>query len=154
MLRVFCEALLDLRRGVEEAGRSLGVRSVEGRSPLHLAREPGEMLRHLLDPSVPRERRRTEVLELFSAFAAHQVATIAGVEEGARALLARLDPVELGIEKGPKFMPILDRERWQLYVEAFGNLQTSDQELHERLFGAEFAEAYAAALAGGRSRRR
>lgn len=148
LLEAFCEAVVSLRRGLEQAGQELGVRTINGRSPVQTAREGGELLRALMDFSVDVEQRRRELLGLFQDFSSHHVAVMAGVHDGARALVTRLDPAGFDIEKGPRFMPILDRDNWRRFVETFQAL-SDDHELHEALFGAEFAQSYAAA-AGGR----
>lgn len=150
VLRAFCDAFVDLRRGFEEAGAELGVRTVSGSSPLHLARDGAELLRYMTEAGADPVARGQELRAFIADFAVHQVAMMEGVNRGVRAMLSALDPQDFGIEKGPSFMPILDKERWRLYTEQFSELLETDHELNQRVFGSEFAEGYASVIYGSK----
>ncbi len=150
VLRAFCDAFVDLRRGFEEAGAELGVRTVSGSSPLHLARDGAELLRYMTEASADPVARGQELRAFIADFAVHQVAMMEGVNRGMRAMLSALDPQEFGIEKGPSFMRILDKDRWRLYTEQFSELLETDHELNQRVFGSEFAEGYASVIYGAK----
>ncbi|MCG5056047.1 MAG: FHA domain-containing protein [Myxococcales bacterium] len=153
-LRAFCDAFVDLRRGAEEAGAELGVRTVSGSTPLHSARDGAELMAYMTESGADPTARAQELRALTADLAVHQVAMMEGVSRGVRALLASLDPQECGIEKGPRFMPILDKEGWRRYTERFAALMESDHELNALVFGPEFAEGYASVIYGSQSRGR
>ena len=72
----------------------------------------------------------------------HQVALINGMLEGARGLLARLDPGE--IERSvTAAWPTRGAALWKQYMQRHRELMESDRLLTEALFGPEFARAYA-----------
>lgn len=150
LLRAFCDAFVDLRRGFEEAGSELGVRTVSGATPLYSARDGAELMKYMAEGSADPVARANELKAFIADFAAHQVAMMEGVNRGVRAVLISLDPQGYDIEKGPRFMPILDRERWRQYTDRFGALLESDHELNALVFGAEFAEGYAEVIYGAR----
>lgn len=154
ILRAFCDAFVDLRRGFEEAGSELGVRTVTGSTPLHTARDGADLMKYMTEPSADPMARAQELRSFIGDFASHQVAMMEGVNRGVRAVLASLDPQGYGIEKGPRFMPILDKERWRQYTERFGALLESDHELNALVFGAEFAEGYAEVIYGSQGGKR
>lgn len=153
VLRAFCDAFVDLRRGFEETGAELGVRTVSGSTPLYSARDGGELMKYMTEPKADPIARGQELRAFMADFAAHQVAMMEGVNRGVRAVLTSLDPQGYDIEKGPRFMPILDRERWRQYTDRFGALLESDHELNAMVFGAEFAEGYAEVIYGAKNRK-
>jgi len=153
ILRAFCDAFVDLRRGFEEAGSELGVRTVSGATPLYTSRDGAELMKYMTEPAADPVARANELRAFIGDFAAHQVAMMEGVNRGVRAVLSSLDPQGYEIEKGPRFMPILDKERWRQYTERFGALLDSDHELNSMVFGAEFAEGYAEIIYGANDRK-
>jgi predicted component of type VI protein secretion system len=144
VLQAFCESLVAFREGFEEAGRDLGVRPFAQRGPIHSANDAAELMRYLLDENGDPEVRLRDIKSIFGDFARHHVSMMSALDEGMRAVLARVDPRSFDVEKGSRFLPILDKGNWQRLVTAFQSLEGNDRELHEVLFGAEFAEAYAA----------
>jgi predicted component of type VI protein secretion system len=144
VLQAFCESLVVFREGFEEAGRDLGVRPFAQRGPVHSATDAAELMGYLLDESGDLEARLGDIRAIFVDFARHQISMMSALDEGMRAVLARVDPRSFDVEKGSRFLPSLDKGNWQRLVTAFQSLEGNDRELHEILFGAEFAEAYAA----------
>jgi hypothetical protein len=150
VLTAFCEAFVGLRKGFEQFGAEVGVRTVNGTTPLHRGRTAAEIRSYLLDPSVDPAVSTRELIGLFADFGIHHVAMMGGITEGVRALLQSLDPraFELG---GGGFLTGSKKSRaqWQTYVDQFDQLVGDDEQLHAAIFGDEFARAYVGVSAGG-----
>jgi predicted component of type VI protein secretion system len=120
---------------------------------LYTSRDGAELMKYMTEPAADPIARANELRAFIGDFASHQVAMMEGVNRGVRAVLSSLDPQGYEIEKGPRFMPILDKERWRQYTERFGSLLDSDHELNSMVFGAEFAEGYAEIIYGSNDRK-
>jgi predicted component of type VI protein secretion system len=141
-----CDDLMKLRAAMEAFGRETGIRtfSLSDRARLHEMRDGTELFRSLIAPST-RAIRRTEVRALFSDLVAHQLAMMGAIVEGARATVARMDPDEFAKDNPRRRLPFLDSGRWDEYLQRFREFHQDDQAIQEAVFGAEFADAYAAA---------
>jgi hypothetical protein len=140
LLEAFCEAFVGLRKGYEQLGAEVGVRTVSGRTALHRARTSHEVLEHLLNPAVDPDGATRELIAIFADFGIHHIAMMEGVTEGVRSLLHSLAPPE-------------KKSQWKEYVERFDHAVNDDQELHDGIFGAEFARAYATVAGGSGGKR-
>ncbi|HEY0711264.1 MAG TPA: type VI secretion system-associated FHA domain protein, partial [Polyangia bacterium] len=131
---------------MEAFGRETGIRtfSHSERARVHELRDGAELFRALTAPST-RSARRSEVRALFSDLVTHQLAMMGAIVEGARATLARMDPDTYEKDNPRRRLPFLDSGRWDEYVQRFHEFQQDDQAIQEAVFGAEFADAYAAA---------
>jgi len=151
VMESFASALVALRRGVEQSGSELGVRTMNGRSPLHAVDEAREVLRYLLLPPDEAFRRSHELTALFADFAIHQVALLNGIAESVRHLLSSL---ESGMNEGDKaasgrIWPFRRDDSGEGGAQArLRELLEDPRQFHEALFGDVFARAYAAATLG------
>ncbi|HEV3032584.1 MAG TPA: FHA domain-containing protein [Polyangia bacterium] len=149
ILTAFCEAFVGLRKGFEQFGVEVGVRTVNGATPLHRARSSEEVLAYLLDPSVDHAAAARELIAIFADFGIHHIAMMEGITEGVRALLQSLDPRAYELGGGGLFSGG-KKAKAQLgtYLEHFDQLITDDEQLHGAIFGHEFARAYASVTLG------
>jgi len=151
VLESFASALVALRRGVEQSGAELGVRTMNGRSPLHATGEARDVLRYLLSPPDEAFRRSHELTALFADFAIHQVALLNGISESVRQLLASLASEGHDADKAAsgRIWPFRREEASGDGVQArLRELLDDPRQFHEALFGDAFARAYAAATSG------
>ena len=135
LLEAFCEAFIGLRKGYEQFGAEVGVRTISGRTPLHRARTSRELLDYLLGPGVDLNAATRDLIGIFADFGIHHIAMMEAVTEGVRSLLHSLAPPE-------------KKSQWKEYVERFDHAINDDQELHDGIFGSEFARAYASVAVG------
>jgi hypothetical protein len=135
LLEAFCEAFIGLRKGYEQFGAEVGVRTISGRTPLHRARTSRELLDCLLGPGVDLNAATRDLIGIFADFGIHHIAMMEAVTEGVRSLLHSLAPPE-------------KKSQWKEYVERFDHAVNDDQELHDGIFGSEFARAYASVAVG------
>jgi type VI secretion system FHA domain protein len=144
VLETFARSFLELRRGYEEFGREMGVRTVQGEGVLTRAGTAEQVLIYLLDPRHP--TRDAELQRSFADFMIHQVALLRGVVEGTRAVLGDLSPERIEEATPSRGFAFASRASalWKTYEEKFRELAEEDAALSERLFGKEFARAYAA----------
>jgi hypothetical protein len=142
LLEAFARSYLELHRGYEEFGKEMGVRAVQSEGAVHRARDAKQLLPYLLDPRG--QGRDGELQRAFADFMMHQVALLRGVEEGARALLARLDPEAISQQTPQSVWPMRAAGLWKAFEERFRELADEDAALTEALFGREFVRAYAA----------
>jgi predicted component of type VI protein secretion system len=150
LLAAFCEAFVGLRKGFEQFGAEVGVRTVNGSTPLHRARSSDEVLAYLLSPSVDPNVAARELIAIFADFGIHHIAMMEGVTEGVRAMLQSIDPraFELGA-RGSLFAGAKKgKSQWTAYLEQFDQLVTDDEQLHGAIFCDEFARAYASVSLG------
>src|SRR5216117_1133969 len=142
VMQAFADAFVGLRKGFEVFGDEVGVRTVNGTSPLHRARTGNEVMQYLMDPSGNPDERLRELQGIFADFGIHHVAVLEGILEGARAMLTTIDPhaydldAKAGIFGGRK-------PRWKEYDENFTALLKEDAALTSKIFGKDFAHAYA-----------
>jgi predicted component of type VI protein secretion system len=151
VMEAFASALVALRRGVEQSGSELGVRTMNGRSPLHAVDDSREVLRYLLSPPDEAFRRSHELTALFADFAIHQVALLNGISESVRHLLTTLESGAAEGEKGGpgRIWPFRREENQGGGTQArLRELLEDPRQFHETLFGDVFAKAYAAATLG------
>lgn len=149
LLEAFSEAFVGLRKGYEQFGAEVGVRTINGRTPLHRARTSQEILDHLLQPSVDVAAATRDLIGIFADFGIHHIAMMEAVTEGVRALLQSLDPRANDLDVGGRlFSASKAKSHWKAYLERFDQALTEDQELHASIFGAEFARAYARVTVG------
>jgi predicted component of type VI protein secretion system len=154
ILEAFSEAFVGLRKGYEQFGAEVGVRTINGRTPLHRARSSREILEHLLAPNVDVRTVTTELISIFADFGIHHIAMMEAVTEGVRALLQSLDPRANDLDVGGRlFSAAKAKTQWKAYLERFDQALTDDQELHAAIFGAEFARAYARVTQGDGNKR-
>lgn len=153
ILEAFSEAFVGLRKGYEQFGAEVGVRTINGRTPLHRARTSREILDHLLAPSVDVTTVTHDLISIFADFGIHHIAMMEAVTEGVRALLQSLDPRANELDVGGRlFSAGKVKTHWKAYLERFDQALTDDQELHAAIFGAEFARAYAQVTQGDTKR--
>jgi predicted component of type VI protein secretion system len=153
ILEAFGEAFVGLRKGYEQFGVEVGVRTINGRTALHRARTAQALLEYLLQSDAPVATVKRDLIGIFADFGIHHIAMMAAVTEGVRALLQSLDPrvndldVGGGLFSGSRF-----KSKWNAYLERFDQILTDDKELHAAIFGPEFARAYARATLGDGSK--
>jgi type VI secretion system protein ImpI len=149
LLEAFAESFVGLRKGYEQFGAEVGVRTIHGTSALHRARTSSEILDYLLQPNLDPEASSRELIAIFADLGIHHIAMMEAITEGVRAVLQSLDPRvnELDIGAG-----LLSRGKtkaqWKGYLERFDQLVTDDDELHTAIFSDDFARAYASVTLG------
>jgi type VI secretion system protein ImpI len=149
ILEAFSEAFVGLRKGYEQFGTEVGIRIVNGTTPLHRARTSREVLDYVLAPGVDPEVAARDLIGIFADFAIHHIAMMEGITEGARALLHSLDPRANQLDTGPRLLATgKTKLLWKSYLERFEQLVTEDEQLHAAIFGDEFAHAYASVTLG------
>jgi hypothetical protein len=147
MLDAFAHSFVGMRRGVEQTGAELGVRTVPSRSPLYTAKDHRQVLSYLLDSGKNPQTLAQELVGVFADFGVHQVALLNGITESVKALLGRLGPEGGG---GRKIWPF--GGGGEKTAETIRELLEDDRQLHSAIFGEEFAHAYAAGTLGGQQR--
>jgi predicted component of type VI protein secretion system len=154
ILEAFSEAFVGLRKGYEQFGAEVGVRTINGGTPLHRARSSREILDHLLAPNVDVTTVTHELISIFADFGIHHIAMMEAVTEGVRALLQSLDPRSNDLDVGGRlFSAAKAKTQWRAYLERFEQALNDEQELHAAIFGAEFARAYARVTQGEGNKR-
>jgi predicted component of type VI protein secretion system len=146
-IEAFGRSFVELRKGHEEFGKQMGVRTVHGDGPVQRARDPRQLLAALLDPG--QEGRAAELQAAFADYMVHQVALLNGVVEGARSMLARLSPEAISAEAPQGMFSMKAQSMWRSYEERFHELFDEEGALSDALFGREFGKAYSA-IAGRR----
>ena len=150
LLEAFAEAFVGLRKGYEQFGSEVGVRTVNGTTPLHRARTSQEVLAHMLSPKVDAGAVARDMIGIFADFGIHHIAMMEGITQGVRSVLQSLDPRANELEVGGRlFSGAKQKARWSEYLERFEQLITDDEQLHIAIFGEEFAHAYASVTLGG-----
>jgi predicted component of type VI protein secretion system len=146
ILAAFGEAFVGLRKGYEQFGAEVGVRTMSGGTPLHRARSSEAVLEYLLAPDADPSAVTHDLIAVFADFGIHHIAMMAAVTEGVRALLQTLDPRTNDLDVGARlFSAAKSKKQWQSYIDRFDQILTDDDELHAVIFGPEFARAYARA---------
>jgi predicted component of type VI protein secretion system len=144
ILDAFAHSFVGLRRGVEQAGSELGVRSVPNRSPLYLAKDHQQVLSHLLDTRTEPQQMAQELVGVFADFGVHQVALLNGITESVKALLVRVSGGDAAQERSGRVKLWPFRGDDQKMGETIRELLEDDRQLHAAIFGEEFGMAYAA----------
>jgi pSer/pThr/pTyr-binding forkhead associated (FHA) protein len=147
VMQAFADAFVGLRKGFEVFGDEVGVRTVNGTSPLHRARTGNEVMQYLMDPSGNLEERLREVQGIFADFGIHHVAVLEGILEGTRAMLTTIDPHAYDLDAKPGIFGGR-KPRWKEYDENFTALLKEDTALTSKVFGKDFAHAYARVARG------
>jgi type VI secretion system protein len=142
VMRASAKAFVELQKGQEQFGNEMGVRTIKEFTPLHAAGTAENVLKYLLDWQAGGPHRTQELVGVYADLMIHQVALINGVMEGARGLLARIDPD--GLERSVSAAwPTRAAALWKHFVQRYRQLVESDRHLTEAIFGPEFARAYA-----------
>jgi predicted component of type VI protein secretion system len=149
LLEAFAEAFIGLRKGYEQFGAEVGVRTINGATPLHRARSRSELMEYLLQPDADVAAITHDLIAIFADFGIHHIAMMQGVTEGTRSILASLSPRSSGIDAGGRlFAGVKTKNQWKEYLERFEQMIADENELHAALFGSEFARAYASVTLG------
>ena len=149
ILEAFSEAFIGLRKGYEQFGAEVGVRTINGHTALHRARTSQAVLDHLLQPTMDVATVKHDLIAIFADFGIHHIAMMAAVTEGVRALLQSLDPRANDLDAGGRlFSASKSKQHWRAYLARFDQVLTEDQDLHAVVFGPEFARAYARVTVG------
>lgn len=142
VLMAGASALIELQKGQEQFGNEMGVRVIKEFTPLHAAGTPENLLRYLLDWNKGGPHRTQELRGVYADLMIHQVALIRGIVEGARSLIARLDPRE--IERAlQSAWPSKGAAAWKAYERLWQEMANNDRKITELVFGPDFARAYA-----------
>jgi type VI secretion system protein ImpI len=154
-IEAFSEAFVGLRKGYEQFGAEVGVRTVSGSTPLHRARTARELLDHLMLPSVDAATTARDLIGIFADFGIHHIALMEGITEGVRSVLQSLNPRANELDgAGRLWTASKIKNQWRSYLERFDLLVTDDEELHAAIFSDAFARAYASVTLGdGRGNR-
>jgi predicted component of type VI protein secretion system len=149
ILQAFSEAFVGLKKGYEQFGSEVGVRTINGMTALHKARTSREVLDHLLNPAVDAGAAVHDLIAIFADFGIHHIAMMEAVTEGVRSVLHSLDPRANGLEVASGIWGKgRNKELFRDYVERFEQVLTDDNQLHAVIFGDDFARAYASVTLG------
>jgi type VI secretion system protein ImpI len=149
LLEAFSEAFVGLRKGYEQFGAEVGVRTVSGSTALHRARTSAELLDHLLDPNGDPALASRELIAVFADLGIHHIAMMEAITEAVRAVLQSLDPRANDLELASGLLTRgKTKAQWKSYIDRFDQLVTDDDELHTAIFGDDFARAYASVTLG------
>jgi type VI secretion system protein len=151
LVDAFARGLTELKRGYQDLGDEIGVRSLGGQAALHKSPSSLQMLAYLLDPAADKQERLEELVDLYADFMIHEVALLGGIREGVRALVAKLDPdqgyADAQAGAGAGVLGFLDRSL-RRYKAHFDEVTEDGGE--RALFGRAFAQAYAEAMGAKR----
>jgi type VI secretion system protein ImpI len=150
VLETFARSFLELRRGYEEFGSEMGIRTLRGEGAIYKVRDAPQLLAYVLDPGA--SGREQELQRAFADFMLHQVALLRGIVEGARALLDRVGPDTIAAQAPKGIWPMRAVALWKAFEATFHEIADEDDAVSSVLFGKEFARAYAA-IAGDRAAR-
>jgi len=142
VLEVYSKCYVELRKGYEEFGKEMGVRTARGDSPVERARDARQLLAYLLD--LRADGRGGDLQSAFADLMVHQVALLNGVTEGARGMLAKLDPEAVAARSGPGGWPLKAAQYWKAYQAQWHDIADEEDSISDALFGPEFARAYSA----------
>jgi len=144
VLEEFCQSFVELRRGCEEFGKELGVRTVQGEGGVYRARDGTELCAYLLEAGA--EGRSGELRRAFEELMVHELALVEGVTAGGRALVERLSPEAIRRASGGVW-PLRAARRWKELEARHEELSGDGGAVSEVLFGKEFARGYAGVMA-------
>jgi type VI secretion system protein ImpI len=149
LIEAFTEAFVGLRKGYEQFGTEVGVRTVNGATPLHRARTAPQLMEHLMRPSLDVSAVTRDLIAIFADFGIHHIALMEGITEGVRAMLQSLSPHANDLDAGGRLWTASKiKHQWKQYLERFDRLITDDEELHAAIFSDAFARAYASVTLG------
>jgi predicted component of type VI protein secretion system len=149
LLETSARAFVELRKGYEQFGAEMAVGLINEPTPLHLSKDPAEVLRYLLDPNADVSARVQELTSAYADIMIHQVALLNGMMEGVRSLLQRLSPSEIEREMAARrrrWLPFRAGALWRRFVERHREFSEEDRQLSAAVFGTDFARAYAAVV--------
>jgi type VI secretion system protein len=151
VLETSARAFVELRKGHEQFGAEMAVRTAGEMTPLHRAKEARDVLKYLLDPNADVTTRIQEMTSAYADVMVHQLALMNGMMEGVRSLLSRLGPRELERElKARKplaaIWPFRAGALWRSFVERHREYTEEERQLSSAVFGNEFAKAYSAVI--------
>jgi len=150
LLEAFAESFIGLRKGYEQFGREVGVRTIAGSTPLHRAANRDELLQYLMQPELNPGLVARDLIAIFADFGIHHIAMMQGVTEGVRAVLETLSPQANDLDAASRlFAGAKAKGQWKAYLERFEQMISDDNALHAAVFGNEFARAYASVTVGG-----
>jgi type VI secretion system protein ImpI len=141
-LETFSRSFVEMRKGYEEFGKQMGVRTVHGEGPIQRARDPRQLMAALLDPA--QQGRADELQAAFADYMVHQVAILNGVVEGAKALLRGLSPESIEAGTTQSLWPMKGQALWKTFEERFHGIFDEEDAISDALFGREFGRAYTA----------
>jgi type VI secretion system protein ImpI len=146
-LETSARAFVELRKGQDEFGNEMGVRTANAVTALHQSQDPARVLAYLLDPGADVNQRIQELTSAYADIMVHQVALLNGIMEGVRSLLKKLGPTEIEQEVEQSVAAFSRtmapyKARWQRFVERHRELSEEERELSAAVFGPEFARAY------------
>jgi predicted component of type VI protein secretion system len=153
VLESYSKSFVELRKGYDEFGREMAIRTVHGDTPIHRAKDHRQVLAYLLEGRADGQR----IQELQGAFAdlmIHQVALLNGVMQGAQGMLGQLSPDTIVGEVSrlpprawpPSAWPFGTARFWQAYVARHREIADEESSVSQALFGKEFARAYSAVV--------
>ena len=148
LLEAFAESFVGLRKGYEQFGAEVGVRTISGTTALHRARTSAELLDYLLQPNLDPAAASRELIAIFADLGIHHLAMMEAITEGVRAVLQSLDPRANDLDTGSGILSRGRKAQWKTYLDRFDQLVTDDDELHTAIFSDEFARAYASVTLG------
>jgi predicted component of type VI protein secretion system len=155
LLELFAAAFIESRRAHQRARQKLALgHGQASTSLLQQSEDPHALLAYLLS-SDPNARDRSQELRTSLAdFAIHQIALLSAVVEGARSMLAQLEPRALAklrepehaagvleAESAARVWPFAARKLWHKFVVRHHDLTQTDHFARE-LFGREFMRRY------------
>ncbi len=144
VLEEFCRSFVELRRGCEEFGAELGVRTLQGEGGVYRARDGRELCAYLLEAGA--EGRTGELRRAFEELMVRELALMEGVTAGGRALVERLSPGAIGAAASGVW-PLKAARRWKELEARHEELSGAGGAVSEVLFGKEFARGYAGVMA-------
>ena len=139
---------MGLRKGYEQFGADVGVRTINGNTPLAPGPHRPRLLDYLMQPSsIPAAAR--DLIAIFADLGIHHIALMEGITESMRAVLRSMDPRTNNLDAAERrWSASKFKAQWRSYLERFDELTTDDDALHSAIFGDAFARAYASVATG------
>jgi predicted component of type VI protein secretion system len=141
-IEAFARAFVEMRKGYEEFGKQMGIRTTHGEGPVQRARDPRQLLAALLDPA--QQGRTSDLQASFADYMVHQVALLNGVVEGAKAILGRVSPEAIEAASPGSMWPMKAQALWKAFEGRYQELVEEESTISDALFGREFGKAYTA----------
>ncbi|MCB9596896.1 MAG: FHA domain-containing protein [Sandaracinaceae bacterium] len=152
VLAALATSLIALERGQSQVREDLKLEAPAGSSGLPQFDDWRALLRYLFDARADARQRIDELSRSFADIAMHQLAIVAGAQDGARALLSAISPHAIGaVSRGAIAKTSMGFGDWLIPWGAAGNyykyvskhleLGTGNAS-NEHLFGAAFQRAY------------
>ncbi|MCA9694247.1 MAG: FHA domain-containing protein [Myxococcales bacterium] len=155
LLETFCKSFVELRKGQQEFGAEMAVRTIKETTRLSEIETADALIEYLLDWSTRSERPIKELVNAFADQMIHQVALVNGLMEGARSLLRRVGPDAIArhFARGRpggvagllmRLGLVRDAVLWRQFKVLHKELLEEEVALTAALFGRDFARGYAA----------